>query len=112
MVMALRAMFVCVFLSMVAVTFAASLDRNIWAAAVELWLDLWFRAVLLDAYFGFFTIWLWIAYREVRVGRRCFWFILLMCFGNIAIAAYMLRVLYQIDASDSASHIFLRPKIS
>ena len=54
MVMALRAMFVCVFLSMVAVTFAASLDRNIWAAAVELWPDLWFRAVLLDAYFGFF----------------------------------------------------------
>ena len=48
---------------LVALTVVASLDRDVVTAARELWPDPWFRATLADAYIGFFTIWLWIAWR-------------------------------------------------
>ena len=37
------------------ITVAASLDRSVLQAGSDLWPDLWFRATLMDAYFGFLT---------------------------------------------------------
>ncbi len=82
---------VLVLLGMLGVTIAASLDRGVLTAAVELWPDPWFRATLADAYFGFLTVWLWVAYRERSWIARIGWLVALLLLGNIAIAVYLLR---------------------
>lgn len=76
-------------------------DRSITEALIELWPDPWFRATLADAYFGFFTIWLWIANRETGALSRAVWFVLIMVLGNIAVAGYFLRLFCQSDSTAS-----------
>ena len=46
------------------ITAVASLDRSIMHAGRGLWPDPWFQATLMDAYFGFFTFFVWVAYKE------------------------------------------------
>ena len=109
MIVALRWLFGNILIAMLAVTISASLDRSLTIAASELWPDLWFRATLADAYFGFFTIWIWMAYKETNLGTRLVWFCLVMTLGNIAIAAYLLRLLFQAAPNDPIERIVLRP---
>tara|TARA_B100000029_G_C17543028_1_gene947404 strand:- start:1379 stop:1714 length:336 start_codon:yes stop_codon:yes gene_type:complete len=90
MVVTLRWVFTVVFVSMIGFTVVAAGDRSIFDALIELWPDPWFRATLVDAYFGFFTIWLWIAYRESGVASSSIWFVLIMTLGNIAVSGYFL----------------------
>ena len=67
-----------------------------------------FRATLADAYLGFLTIWLWIAHKERRPGARWIWFVLVMTLGNIAIAVYLLRLLFQADPANPIDRIVMR----
>ena len=85
MIFFLRALFFLVLLGMLAVTVTASLERGVFEAASDLWSDAWFRATLADAYFGFLTVYVWIAYRERGWARRLTWFVLLMALGNTPI---------------------------
>ena len=94
MIVTLRWVFTAVFVSMIGLTVVAVGDRNIVDAFIELWPDPWFRATLADAYFGFFTIWLWIAYRESGFVSRTSWLVLIMMLGNIAVAAYLFRLFW------------------
>ena len=55
-------LFALVFLAMLVATTQASMDRGVMAALEELWPDPWFRATLADAYFGFLTVFVWIAF--------------------------------------------------
>lgn len=75
---------------MIGLTTAASLDRGILQAWDELWPDLWFRATLADAYFAFFTVYLWIAWRERTLAARALWLLLLVGLGSMGIALYLL----------------------
>lgn len=79
-----------VLLIMIAATIRASLDRGIFSAATEMGSDPWFQVTLLDTYFSFFIIYLWIAYKETSWGVRLLWFFLVMVLGNLAIALYLL----------------------
>lgn len=75
---------------MLYVTISASLHQDIVSAARQLWPDPWFRATLADAYFGFLFFWLWVAWREQSKAKSILWFVLIMTFGNIAMASYLL----------------------
>lgn len=101
MVVTLRWLFSAVLFAMIGLTVVAVGDRSITEALIELWPDPWFRATLADAYFGFFTIWLWIANRETGVLSRAVWFVLIMVLGNIAVAGYFLRLFCQSDSTAS-----------
>ena len=74
--------------------------RGVFTAGAELWPDPWFKATLADAYFGFLTVYLWIAYKEPGLGRRILWLVLLLALGNIAIAAYIMRQTFKVQPGD------------
>ena len=81
---------------MTCVTVAASLDRNVLHAGRGLWPDLWFCATLMDAYFGFLTFFVWVAYKEQAWPARAIWFVAIMCLGNFAMSGYLLWQLSKI----------------
>ena len=86
----LIALFVIILLAMLIVTTLASLEQNILEAGRQLLPDRWFQATLLDAYCGFLTFYLWVAYKEKEWWKKIVWFLLIMALGNIAMSTYML----------------------
>ena len=104
----LKLLFGFMLLAMLAVTIAASLDRGVFQALGDLWADLWFKATLLDAYFGFITFYLWVAYKEQRIFAKIMWFVLIMCFGNIAMAVYMLIQLFRMAPNEPMETLLLK----
>jgi hypothetical protein len=108
MIIALRIFFALVLAGMLVVTTIASLDRGVFAAGADLWPDPWFKATLADAYFGFLTVYLWIAYKEPGLVRRAVWLVLLLGLGNIAIAAYGLYQTLRLRPGDPVERLLLR----
>lgn len=98
-------LFVLILVAMLAITTVASFERNIVEAGRDLMTDRWFQATLLDAYFGFITFYVWVAYKERLMWSRIFWFVFIMCLGNIAMASYMLIQLAKLAPSASVSSI-------
>ena len=83
--------FCCTVLSaMSAITTVASLERSVLQGGVGLWPDPWFIATLADAYFGFLTFYLWLAYKERSMQKRILWLLAILALGNFAMAAYLL----------------------
>ncbi len=107
---ALKLIFAAVFFVMLAMTIQASMERNVLVALDELWPDPWFRATLADAYFGFLTVFVWIAYRERSLIAKALWFIALMLLGNFAIATYILIALFRLPAEAPLENLLLRKK--
>jgi hypothetical protein len=75
---------------MTAITVVASLDRSVLQGGQGLWPDPWFLATLMDAYFGFLTFYLWVAYKETSWLSRGLWFVAIMLLGNFAMSGYLL----------------------
>ncbi len=75
---------------MACITVAASLDRNVLHAGRGLWPDPWFIATLMDAYFAFFTFYVWVAYKEPSWAARGIWFVAIVLLGNFAMSGYLL----------------------
>jgi hypothetical protein len=100
--------FTAVILLMLVATIQGSLDRNVLMAVEELWPDPWFRATLADAYFGFLTVFIWVAYRERSLMAKTFWFVALMLLGNFAIATYILIALFNLPAGAPFEKLLLR----
>ena len=82
------------------VTIQASLELDLVSAVDALWPDPWFRATLADAYLGFLTVFVWIAYRERSIPRCAAWLVALLLLGNIAIAVYFLAALLRLRDND------------
>jgi len=68
----------------------------------------WFWATLADAYFGFLWFWAWVAYRERSAAARALWLLLILALGNMAMAAYMLLVLWRLPPGATARDVLLR----
>mgnify|MGYP003801528455 CR=1 FL=1 len=94
-----------VFLSMTVVTIHASLDRNVFLAAADLWSDPWGKATLFDTYFSFVAIWFWIAWREKNWMERVAWLVGILTLGNFAIAVYVFLSLRTCHG-DPMTHLF------
>lgn len=92
----LRLLFVAVFAAMVSVTSWASFQQSIFAIPREVFTNPWFIATLFDAYLGFLTFYVWVAWKEPRFGARLLWFVAIMALGNLAMALYALAELFRI----------------
>ncbi len=106
--MLLTLLFGGILLAMLAVTIYASMDRSIFHVGSQLTSDPWFQATLADAYFGFLTFYVWVAYKERRLWRKAVWLLLIMTFGNIAMSLYVLIQLAGINKDQKLSELLLR----
>ena len=104
----LFAIFAGILIAMVSITIYASTDRSIIDVGKDLTSDPWFQATLADAYFGFLTFYVWVAYKETSVVRRAIWFCLIMTLGNIAMSIYVLLQLAKWDAASGVESLLLR----
>ena len=100
-------LFSLILLGMIAVTTRAFLQEGIFVQGGKLWPMWWFRATLADAYFGFFTFYAWVYYKERSPLSRVIWLILICALGNIAMSIYMLRLLVRMQ-SDNPAELLLR----
>jgi len=101
-------LFMVLLLCMIAITFAASLDRSVFQAGRGLWPDPWFVATLVDAYFGFVIFYVWVAYKERTASARILWFLLIMGLGNMAAAFYVLLQLRKFGPGEGWEKLVLR----
>jgi len=104
----LRLLFGSIFLCMLFVTVRASLQISILDVWDSFAANPWAVATLYDAYFGFLTIYVWVAYKERSWTGRIAWFLLIMCLGNISIALYMLLQLSRWKDGDPIEALLLR----
>jgi hypothetical protein len=96
----LRALFIVVAASMFAVTSWASFQCPLFGIPREVYTHPWFIATLFDAYWGFITFFVWVAYKQTTLLARLAWFVAIMLLGNIAMAAYCLSELFTVTARD------------
>jgi len=97
----LRLLFGFILLSMIGVTSWATLQQPVWE-----WGGLttppdnaWTIATLFDAYYGFITFYVWLAYKEQRWLPRIGWLIAILLLGNMAMSAYVLLQLHRLPAN-------------
>ena len=109
MIVLLRIFFMVVLASMLAVTTWASSDTALWSIPVDVSSHPWFVACLFDAYWGFLTFYCWVVYRETSMLSRVGWLIAILLLGNIAMAIYMLTLLFKLPRDGTAQDILLRP---
>ena len=95
-------------LAMLAMTIVASLDRSVFNVGQEMLQDKWFQATLLDAYLGFLTFYVWVAYKETTWAGKLIWFVLIMTLGNMAMAGYVLIQLFRLKPDEPCSNILVR----
>ena len=100
--------FVLVILAMLAVTTWASLQQSIFAIPREVFTNPWFIATLFDAYLGFLTFYVWVAWKEPRFGARLLWFVAIMALGNLAMALYALAELFRIRETAELKELLSR----
>jgi predicted permease len=108
MIWALRISFILVIVTMLSVTTWASWHESILAIPPEVTSDPWFIATLFDAYFGFLTFFVWVAYKERTILARLAWLVAILLLGNIAMAAYALVQLFRVPATASFKEVVLR----
>ncbi len=63
-------LFVAILVTMLVATIAAARDRSMFEAGGELLKYPWFVATLIDAYFGFLTFFVWVAYKGLKKRDR------------------------------------------
>jgi hypothetical protein len=108
MIIFLRALFVVVIASMLAVTTWASLHTPIFSIPREVFTHPWFIATLFDAYWAFIAFYVWVAWKEQSAAARIGWFVAIIALGNIAMAVYMLRELFSVPADGPLDPVFTR----
>ena len=65
----------------------------------------WTIATLLDAYFGFITFYVWVAFKERRWLPRVSWFVAIMLLGNMAMSLYVLIQLWRLPSGQPVASI-------
>lgn len=108
MIIFLRALFIVVIASMLAVTTWASLHTPIFSIPRDVFTHPWFIATLFDAYWAFIAFYVWVAWKEQSAAARIGWFVAIIALGNIAMAVYMLRELFGVPANDPLDPVFTR----
>ena len=103
----LKILFAAILVAMLVVTIKAGMHENLFNAG-RILNEPWVIATLWDAYCGFVTFYVWVAYKEKAFAMRVLWFVLIMCLGNIAMAAYMLIQLCRLPAGATRRELLLR----
>jgi hypothetical protein len=104
----LKLLFGAIFLWMTFMTVRTSLALSLWEAWPGFAANPWAMATLWDAYFGFLTFYLWVIYKERKIGARILWLVLIAGLGNIAMSLYVLLQLMHLRADEPAETILWR----
>lgn len=104
----LKILFAAIFVWMVFFTVRTSLEVSLWAAMPGYARNPWAIATLYDAYCGFLTFFVWVAYKETSWFPRIAWFVLIMTLGNIAMSAYVLIELYRLRPEEGVDCLLKR----
>jgi len=97
-------LFVSFFVLLLAFTVRAFSVRGIFDNR-SLMEDVWFQVTLLDAYLGFLTVYVWIAWKERTLLRRFVWFVFVMSFGNMAVSLYVILQVVKLPGGTGLSEI-------
>jgi len=108
----LKILFAGILIYMIGMTTWVSLHKSILLSPNEFsWAHSpWAVATLFDAYFGFITFYVWVAYKETSWLARVVWFVLIMGLGNMAMASYVLIQLFKLRPEQPASGMLLRSR--
>ena len=96
----LKILFIAILAVMLTVNLQASLAMNILDSFQLFRANPWAVATLYDAYCGFLTFYIWVAYKERRAWARVVWFVLIMGLGNIAMSIYALKELIKLKPGE------------
>ena len=66
----------------------------------------WAIATLFNAYCGFITFFVWVAFRERGAGIKILWLVLILLLGNIAMSLYVLLQLFRMKPGEPLSSLF------
>lgn len=104
----LKLLFGFILIFMLTLTAVTSLQSNLFDALPGMLQHPWTVAALWDAYSGFLTFYLWVAYKETRWLARTLWFVLIMALGNIAMSAYVPIQVWKLPKDASVEALLLR----
>ena len=107
----LNVVFSLIFVFMLTMTIRTSLHMSLFEAWPSYAANPWAMATLYDAYAGFLTFFVWVAYKENAVWKRLVWLILLLGLGNIATSLYVLIQLGKLKPDEQASAILWKKPI-
>jgi hypothetical protein len=105
---ALKLLFGGIFLWMVVMTIRTSLRVSLWSSLDSFAGNPWAVATLYDAYFGFITFWVWVAYKERTVWARVLWLVVILALGNIAMSFYVLIQLFRLKPDQPVEAVLWR----
>ena len=108
MIRVLKLVFATILFVMLLLVISASLNQNIFEAVRHIWPNWWFKVTLVDAYFGFLTIFAWVAYKERHMWRKLVWFAAFMLLGNVAISFYVLLELAKLREGEPFDTLLTR----
>ena len=106
----LRFLFISILTSMLRVTSWASLNCPLFGVPRNVATHPWFIATLFDAYWGFITFYVWVAYKETRWVSKITWLLAILSLGNIAMSVYCLIQLFSIKSNDSIAAMLVEKK--
>jgi hypothetical protein len=104
----LKFLFAFIFIFMVTMTVRATLQTSLHEAWPAYRANPWAMATLYDAYAGFITFFVWVAYKENSFWKSSLWFVLIMSLGNIAMSFYVLVQLFRLKPEEPASRALWR----
>jgi len=98
----LIALFSAIFVVMIGVTLWAASHSSLLDPAVRAAYTAqpWAIATLFDAYCGFITFFVWVAFRERGLGVKILWLVLILLLGNIAMSLYVLLQLFRLKPDE------------
>jgi len=105
---ALQLLFAAILLWMTVLTIRTSLVVSLWDAWDSFAANPWAVATLYDAYFGFITFFVWVAYKESTLWRRLMWLVLILSLGNIAMSLYVLIQLFRLKPDEPVEALLRR----
>ena len=101
----LKLLFGGIFVWMSVMTIRTSLAVSLWDAWSGYAANPWAVATLWDAYCGFLPFYLWVIYKERKIGARLLWFLLIMGLGNIATSLYVFIQLIRLRQDEQPATI-------
>ncbi len=104
----LKLLFGFIFVFMVTATIRATMRSSLAEAWPSYVANPWAMATLYDAYAGFITFFVWVAYKENVLWKSIVWLVLILGLGNIAMSAYVLIQLFRLKSDEPASRILYR----
>ena len=104
----IRGLFGTILVLMIVLTAWASQTSNVLDGFRYLFADRWGIATLGDSYCGFITFCSWLVYKERTPVARVIWVFMILVFGNIAMAIYVLHHLRRLPKGARIEDLLLR----